>query len=58
VDDHRTITITDDGVGVPEATAGSGLHDLTQRAHQVGGTCRLTHPGGGGTCLTWTAPLP
>jgi signal transduction histidine kinase len=49
---------TDDGVGVPEATAGSGLHDLAQRARQVGGTRQLIHPGAGGTCLTWTAPLP
>ena len=57
VDDHLTITITDDGDGIPDITARSGLHNLTQRARQVGGTCRVTRPDTGGTILTWAAPL-
>ena len=58
LDDHLTITITDDGDGIPETTARSGLHNLTQRAQQAGGTCHVTRPDTGGTRLTWTAPLP
>ena len=58
VDNDLTITITDDGHGIPDTTARSGLHNLTQRAHSVGGTCQLTHADTGGTRLTWTAPLP
>ena len=48
----------DDGDGIPETTARSGLHNLTQRAQQAGGTCHVTRPDTGGTRLTWTAPLP
>ncbi len=58
LDDHLTITITDDGAGIPETTARSGLHNLTQRAHEAGGTCQLTRPDAGGTSLTWAAPMP
>jgi signal transduction histidine kinase len=57
MDDDLIITITDDGDGIPELTARSGLHNLTQRAQQAGGTCHITRPDTGGTRLTWTAPL-
>ena len=58
LDDHLTITITDDGDGMPETTARSGLHNLTERAHQVAGICDVTRPDAGGTRLTWAAPVP
>jgi signal transduction histidine kinase len=58
VDDNLTITITDDGDGIPETTARSGLHNLTQRAGRAGGSCTVTRAAAGGTRLTWTAPLP
>ena len=58
LDDHLTITITDDGDGMPETTARSGLHNLAERAHQVAGMCEVTRPDTGGTRLTWAAPVP
>ncbi|WP_241769755.1 ATP-binding protein [Rhodococcus opacus] len=38
VDDDLTIDVADDGVGLPRAVARSGLHNLTVRAEQAGGT--------------------
>ncbi|MBA8962429.1 signal transduction histidine kinase [Rhodococcus percolatus] len=58
VDDNLTLDITDDGVGIPATVARSGLHNLTARAQQVGGTCTVTPREPTGTRLTWTAPLP
>ncbi|MFD6064299.1 GAF domain-containing sensor histidine kinase [Rhodococcus wratislaviensis] len=58
VDDDLTICVTDDGIGLPDTIARSGLRNLTTRAEQAGGTCTLTTPTTGGTRLTWTAPLP
>ena len=58
VDDDLTLCVTDDGTGIPATVTRSGLHNLTTRADQAGGTCALTTPTTGGTRLTWTAPLP
>ncbi|KXX55316.1 sensor histidine kinase [Rhodococcus sp. LB1] len=58
VDDDLTICVTDDGTGIPPVVTRSGLHNLTARADQAGGTCTITTPTTGGTRLTWTAPLP
>ncbi|MFG3260355.1 GAF domain-containing protein [Streptomyces sp. NPDC048172] len=51
------LTVTDDGVGLPDGGRRSGLRNAADRAEDVGGTLRLTAPPSGGTCLTWTAPL-
>jgi signal transduction histidine kinase len=59
VDDNLTLCVTDDGIGLPDTITRSGLHNLTTRAEQAGGTCTITTPTtGGGTQLTWSAPLP
>ncbi|QZS54561.1 histidine kinase [Rhodococcus opacus] len=58
VGDDLTICVTDDGIGIAPAVTRSGLHNLTIRAEEAGGTCTLTTPTPGGTRLTWTAPLP
>jgi len=58
VDDDVTIDVTDNGIGIPETVACSGLHNLRQRASQAGGTCEVSQPSGGGTRLLWSAPLP
>ncbi|PBC49744.1 GAF domain-containing protein [Rhodococcus sp. ACPA1] len=58
VGDDLTLCVTDDGTGIPPAVTLSGLHNLTTRAEQAGGTCTVTTPTTGGTRLTWTAPLP
>ena len=53
-----TLTVTDDGVGLPEGGRRSGLRNLAERAAQLGGSLELTVPPGGGTRLVWDAPLP
>ncbi|ANS31337.1 two-component histidine kinase DevS [Rhodococcus opacus] len=57
VGDNLTLDVTDDGIGIPATVARSGLHNLTARAQQVGGTCTVTPHEPTGTRLTWTAPL-
>ena len=51
-----TISVVDDGVGMPQTVARSGLRDLEQRAAGLGGTCAVTVEPGGGTRLTWQVP--
>jgi signal transduction histidine kinase len=58
VDDNLVIDVTDNGIGIPDIVARSGLHNLQQRAADTGGSCTLERPEDGGTRLVWTAPLP
>ncbi|MFF7673928.1 GAF domain-containing protein [Actinacidiphila glaucinigra] len=51
-----TLTVTDDGVGVPEGAHRSGLANLAQRALRLGGTMTRDTPGSGGTRLVWRVP--
>ncbi len=51
------LTVTDDGVGVPEGGRRSGLANLDRRAQELGGTFEVRAPGGSGTRLVWRAPL-
>jgi signal transduction histidine kinase len=55
--DELTISVVDDGVGMPPAVARSGLRNLEQRAAALGGTCSVTAEPDGGTRLTWQVPL-
>ncbi|TVT51514.1 GAF domain-containing protein [Amycolatopsis rhizosphaerae] len=61
VEDDFAIDITDNGVGIPDTVATSGLHNLRERAEQAGGVFtvqRLENGGhGGGTRLFWCAPV-
>jgi len=58
VADELTINISDNGCGMPaENQRRSGLANMTHRAEQFGGTCRISTPVGGGTHICWTAPL-
>jgi signal transduction histidine kinase len=57
VDDDLVIDVTDNGVGIPDTVASSGLHNLRQRAAAAGGRCTVERAAGGGTRLLWTAPL-
>ncbi|WP_406490051.1 GAF domain-containing protein [Streptomyces phaeochromogenes] len=51
------LTVTDDGCGVPDGVARSGLKNLEDRAHALGGTLTLgERPQGGGTRLVWRVP--
>ena len=59
VDDDLTIEITDNGVGIPEVIAASGLKNLRSRAKECGGQMTIAAAEKtGGTILTWSAPLP
>ncbi|WP_235892670.1 sensor histidine kinase [Mycolicibacterium hodleri] len=56
--DELDITITDDGCGISaDNQRHSGLATMASRAEQIGGSCRLATPLGGGTQVHWTAPL-
>lgn len=57
VGDDLTIDVTDDGEGIPERVARSGLHNLAERARSVDGTLRVQRRTDGGTRLVWSAPL-
>ncbi|MBO0848129.1 MAG: GAF domain-containing sensor histidine kinase [Pseudonocardia sp.] len=57
VDDDLAIDITDNGVGIPDTVARSGLRNLHRRADQAGGTCVIERADRGGTRVLWTAPL-
>ncbi|MET8331475.1 GAF domain-containing protein [Streptomyces sp. NPDC005181] len=52
-----TLTVTDDGVGVPPGVARSGLHNMEERAVALGGVFRQDAPPGGGTRIVWRVPL-
>lgn len=58
VEDDLVIDVTDNGVGIPETVARSGLHNLRQRAEDAGGSFRTEPVTTGGTRLVWSAPLP
>ena len=51
------VEVTDNGSGVPDTVARSGLRNLDSRAAAAGGTCTIDRPAGGGTRLVWAAPL-
>ena len=57
VDDNLVIDVSDDGIGIADTVARSGLHNLAHRAGAAGGTfnCWRTATG---TQLIWSAPLP
>lgn len=53
-----TLTVTDDGCGVPGDVRRSGLKNLEERAVAIGGTLTLgERPEGGGTRLVWRVPV-
>ncbi|MFI8007253.1 GAF domain-containing protein [Streptomyces sp. NPDC086010] len=55
--DRLTLTVTDDGVGVPENARFSGLNNIRERAQMAGGEMKIGRGASGGTRLVWTAPL-
>ncbi|MFC9324141.1 GAF domain-containing protein [Kitasatospora sp. NPDC057015] len=52
------LTVTDDGVGIPDGAPRSGLANLAERAERLGGSFRAGPRPGGGTVLVWRVPLP
>ncbi|MGW3046239.1 GAF domain-containing sensor histidine kinase [Kitasatospora sp. NPDC001159] len=57
-DQELTVTVTDDGIGLPESGRRSGLTNLTDRATTLGGTFTAHTRPEGGTELVWQVPLP
>ncbi|WP_369054836.1 sensor histidine kinase [Kineococcus terrestris] len=53
------VVVDDDGRGIdPAAPAGVGLASLKERARELGGSCAVTCPPGGGTRVAALLPLP
>jgi signal transduction histidine kinase len=55
-----TLTVADDGVGIPPGARRSGLANLAERAERLGGTLRTgpaDEAAGTGTALVWQAPI-
>jgi signal transduction histidine kinase len=52
-----TLEIRDDGIGGVDATLGSGILGLTDRAEALGGTISITSPPRGGTTLSVRLPI-
>jgi signal transduction histidine kinase len=57
VSDAVVVEVLDDGAGIDETAARSGLHNLEQRAHRHGGSMSVVRREAGGTRLRWRAPF-
>ncbi|MFH8597330.1 sensor histidine kinase [Streptomyces rimosus] len=55
--DEVTLTVKDNGRGIPEGGRRSGLGNLAERAQSVGGTMEIQTPDDGGSRIVWRAPL-
>lgn len=55
--DALTLVVDDDGVGLPEKRAESGLRNARARAEEFGGTLQVLSRSGGGTRLRWQVPV-
>ncbi|MFI1732248.1 GAF domain-containing protein [Streptomyces acidicola] len=51
------LTVSDNGVGIPPDGRRSGLHNMAERAAQLGGRLELTSPAGGGGRVVWRVPV-
>jgi len=58
VDGELALTVTDDGVGLPEGGRRSGLANLAERAAMLSGSFQAGAGPRGGTRLSWRVPLP
>ncbi|MEU3403622.1 GAF domain-containing protein [Streptomyces sp. NPDC006670] len=58
-DGNLTLTVTDNGVGLPAGGRRSGLRNLAERAERLGGRMEVAARGDGepGTRLEWQVPL-
>jgi signal transduction histidine kinase len=54
---HVTLTVTDDGVGIPAVGRRSGLANLAERAQQLHGRFSADPGASAGTVLVWSVPL-
>ncbi len=52
-----SVSVQDDGKGLPPTVQESGLRNLRARAAELGGNLELRSAEGGGTRLVWQVPL-
>ena len=57
VTDEISVTVRDDGRGLPEQVVESGLANMRQRAERLGGRCVVSSTAGSGTTVEWSVPL-
>lgn len=55
--DRLTLTVTDNGVGIPADVAESGLANMRERAKRLGGDCVVSSGPAPGTVVLWAVPL-
>jgi signal transduction histidine kinase len=53
---HVTLTVMDDGIGIPVKGRRSGLANLAERALQLGGRFSADPGAQGGTVVVWSVP--
>jgi len=52
-----SVTVADDGVGIPDGVVHSGLANMRERAARHGGTCQIRAGAAKGTIIEWSVPL-
>ena len=57
VADEVVVEVLDDGGGIDDRAARSGLRNVEERARRHGGTATIARQQEGGTLLRWSAPL-
>jgi signal transduction histidine kinase len=57
VEDHLALTVSDNGVGIPETVSRSGLENLRKRAESLGGSFETSRRFPTGTQAQWKIPL-
>jgi signal transduction histidine kinase len=58
VSNDVTLTVSDNGVGVPaEVLGGRGLNNMRERARSLGGESTIGVEPSGGSLLTWRVPI-
>ncbi|QTD96422.1 GAF domain-containing protein [Streptomyces cyanogenus] len=53
-----SLTVSDNGAGIPPDVRRGGLRTMAERAEQLGGHLDVSTPDGGGALLRWRVPLP
>ena len=52
-----TLSVEDDGVGADPERARGGLVNMSERAHDLGGTFEVVPGSQGGTLVRWQVPI-